>query len=151
VPRRTPPHSAPSVTDSLEGLAALFGAETDHQDDAAARALAEAFAPVTAGELASGAALDFEFARTTPAFTSPVVAQQPTPVRSATPVSFAPVVAPRPTMPGGGNAGFSFDKFFPDPAIPRGTPARPSDAISPPPVTEDLAQFSEWLKGLGNA
>jgi hypothetical protein len=59
---------------------------------------------------------------------------------------------------------FSFDRFFPDPAtaVPstRATPSQTPVAPVPPPtsgadippatVSDDLAQFSAWLKGLGN-
>jgi len=59
---------------------------------------------------------------------------------------------------------FSFDRFFPDPATsstlphthtlgdaPGHTPAsEPVREVPPPTVSDDLAQFSAWLKGLGN-
>lgn len=56
---------------------------------------------------------------------------------------------------------FSFDRSFPDPATassPQHTPAHspsptpasePAPEVSPPTVSDDLAQFSTWLKGLG--
>jgi hypothetical protein len=60
-------------------------------------------------------------------------------------------------------SGFSFDRFFPDPAMSRpssgsNTPVSPAVTPSTPassPAAEgktadDLAQFSVWLKGLGN-
>ena len=163
VPRRTPPIAVVAVTaepSSLEGLSSLFGTDTSLNEDAAARALADAFAPVSARDLESGTTLDFEFARSTPEFVrsiTPVMATSmpiiPTlaQVPSMRPRSMTPA-APSSSVPsGGGNAGFSFDKFFPDPANRRGTPAAPSPALSEPPVTDDLAQFSAWLKGLGNS
>ncbi len=156
VPRRTPAAASPAVdapsvqVSAPEGLALLFGADTASNDDAAAQALADAFAPVSAEDLESGATLDFEYARSTPAF-SPVMTSSQTPPRaaSATPAFTPPPSAAQGTAAGqgDGNAGFAFDKFFPDPAVGRGTPAAsPPDA----PVTDDLAQFSAWLKGLGN-
>jgi len=57
---------------------------------------------------------------------------------------------------------FSFDRFFPDPATsasPQHTPAHspsntpasePAREVAAPTVSDDLAQFSAWLKGLGN-
>lgn len=163
VPRRTPPIAVVAVTaepSSPEGLSSLFGTDTSLNEDAAARALADAFAPVSARDLESGTTLDFEFARSTPEFVrsiTPVMATAmpivPTPaqVQAMRPRRMTPA-APSSSVPsGGGNAGFSFDKFFPDPANRRGTPAAPSPPLSEPPVTDDLAQFSAWLKGLGNS
>ncbi len=163
VPRRTPPIAVVAVTaepSSPEGLSSLFGTDTSLNEDAAARALADAFAPVSARDLESGTTLDFEFARSTPEFVrsiTPVMATAmpivPTPaqVPAMRPRRMTPA-APSSSVPsGGGNAGFSFDKFFPDPANRRGTPAAPSPPLSEPPVTDDLAQFSAWLKGLGNS
>ena len=54
------------------------------------------------------------------------------------------------------SADYSFDKFFPDPAM-AGREAQSSPTTVAPtpsaahPVNEDLAQFSAWLKGLNNA
>ena len=82
--------------------------------------------------------------------------QSPTPMRSATPIATAAVA----DAPGGP---FSFDRFFPDPATagsplhtpshsPSNTPAiAPARDVAPPTVSDDLAQFSAWLKGLGNS
>ena len=161
VPRRTPPQSAPVTESSPEGLALLFGNETSVHDDAAAQALADAFAPVSAHELASGSVLDFEFARSTPTF-SPSVASTATPPHSAFPAPAFPAPAfPAPAFPapaigasrtpsGGSNTDFSFDRFFPDPAT-RSAPPAAASIMPDVPVTDDLAQFSQWLKGLGNS
>jgi tetratricopeptide (TPR) repeat protein len=125
VPRRTPPQATRAVTVAADGLSSLFGtAESAGTDDLAARVLAEAFS------------MD-------------PMAPAPTP-----PTAVRPADA--------GNAGFSFDRFFPDPAVSSGVDAgratpratasmplpSPSDASAP--VAEDLANFSEWLKGLDN-
>lgn len=131
VPRRTPPQATRAVAVPADGLSSLFGtAEPAGTDDLAARALAEAFSM------------------------EPMEPMEP--------------MAPPPTPPtavraaDAANAGFSFDRFFPDPAVssgvdagratPRATAAMPlpspSDASAP--VAEDLANFSEWLKGLDN-
>jgi len=152
VPRRTPASAAPAVAAPAvaapvaqapepEGLALLFGADAGAQEDGAARALADAFAPVSPEDLESGTTLDFEYARsTTPAFTPAMTTNEPA-------VSPSPVSG---ITPADANAGFAFDKFFPDPAVRRGTPAAPGPATPDAPVTDDLAQFSAWLKGLGN-
>ncbi len=140
VPRRTPTQSAPAVDNTPEGLASLFGETSAVHDDAAARALADAFAPLSEQDLESTPSLDFTFSHSTPAF-SPAV---------ATPAAASVITPPPAATPTGGNAGFSFDKFFPDAATRRGTPAAPSPAVTDAPVTDDLAQFSAWLKGLGN-
>ena len=133
VARRTPSQSIIAVENSSEGLAALFGNDASAQDDAAARSLADAFAPMSPGELDAGEGLDFDFARATPAFTASVAPPPPSP-------RITPVM----------NAGFSFDRFFPDPATQQPTPPPASIVLPDAPVTEDLAQFSSWLKGLGN-
>ncbi|MEQ1693971.1 MAG: hypothetical protein ABMA00_21960, partial [Gemmatimonas sp.] len=156
VPRRTPPQSTPAVESSPEGLAALFGNEPSGHDDEAAQALADAFAPLSAADLESGSALDFEFARSTPAFSPTVEARAPrdgtTPLRSPaiTPVIGHAAFPAHGAQSGTGNAGFSFDRFFPDPATRRPTPVSQSPVAPDAPVTDDLAQFSAWLKGLGN-
>lgn len=160
VPRRTPAQPTAAIAASPEGLAALFGNEAATQDDIAARALADAFAPVSADELEAGSALDFEFARqTTPSYTTAIpsgaksmapipATTSPTP-RAMTPaIGAAAVTASSVTTPSS-NAGFAFDKFFPDPAARRGTPIATTPVVPPPAVTDDLAQFSAWLKGLG--
>ncbi len=166
VPRRTPAQSSVAIEAPADGLSSLFGTDPEGHDDSAARSLAEAFAPVSADDVATGHTLDFDFARATPAFGSvasemdsptgglsritPVV---PPRAMSATPAgTFAPISAPSSGSPlgGGSNAGFAFDKFFPDPATRRGTPAAAAPSTPEAPVTDDLAQFSAWLKGLGN-
>ena len=136
VPRRTPAQANAVVAEPLDGLSSLFG-ESDHGDggdDAAARALADAFAPISETDAASGAMLDFgesESAELQP----PVALSQPE----------------RPTPNAGvTNAGFAFDRFFPDPATQSAPPAMEETIPDPPPpVGDDLAQFSAWLKGLG--
>ncbi|MCC6430828.1 MAG: tetratricopeptide repeat protein [Gemmatimonadaceae bacterium] len=148
VPRRTPAQPMSPIESPADGLSSLFGTDPSSQDDEAARALADAFAPVTSADLAAGAALDFEFARTTPTF-SPVVATSMTPAMGTIAQTSAPSM-PDERTGGGSNAGFSFDKFFPDPAARRETPAAGASETPSAPVTDDLAQFSAWLKGLGN-
>jgi len=149
VPRRTPPRTAVAVDPLSSQLVSLFGAEAPEHDDRAARALAEAFAPIDQiGHV--GSALPFEEAM----LGGPDRAV--TPMRSATPMTTTAVSDP---------AGlFSFDRFFPDPATSsshaagsseRRTPAPEPTSESLPPsgsptVSDDLAEFSEWLKGLGN-
>ncbi len=136
VPRRTPAQANAVVAEPFDGLSSLFG-ESDHGDggdDAAARALADAFAPISETDAASGAMLDFgesDIAELRP----PVALSQPE----------------RPTPNAGvTNAGFAFDRFFPDPATQSAPPAMEETIPDPPPpVGDDLAQFSAWLKGLG--
>lgn len=155
VPRRTPPRASVAVETPADGLAALFGGDTPIHDDLAARALADAFAPID--EISHfGGALPFEEAMLGGA------ARMATPMRSATPIATAAL-----TDAGGP---FSFDRFFPDPATssspqhtpthssshtpvpsPMETSARETEQHAPPAtVSDDLAQFSAWLKGLGN-
>jgi len=147
VPRRTPPRASVAVDTPADGLASLFGGEAPMHDDLAARALADAFAPID--EISHfGGELPFEEAMLGGA------ARMATPMRSATPIATAAV------SDAGGP--FSFDRFFPDPATssspqhtpshsPSHTPATESAREVPPPtVSDDLAQFSAWLKGLGN-
>ena len=149
VPRRTPPRTAVAVDPLSSQLVSLFGAEAPEHDDRAARALAEAFAPIDEiGHV--GSALPFEEAMLGGAD------RAVTPMRSATPITTTAVSDP---------AGlFSFDRFFPDPAtssshatgsFERRTPAPEltSEPLPPggsPTVSDDLAEFSAWLKGLGN-
>ena len=156
VPRRTPPRASVAVETPAEGLASLFGGDTPMHDDLAARALADAFAPIH--ETAPfGGELPFDEAMLGGA------SRSPTPMRAATPIATAAVSE----LTGGP---FSFDRFFPDPATsaspqhtpahsPSNTPAHsPSNTpasesareVAPPTVSDDLAQFSAWLKGLGN-
>ncbi len=150
VPRRTPSQAASIVPQSSEGLASLFGTDASTHDDVAARALADAFAPIPDEELAAGTALDFSFATPTPDFTSAIAPRTP----SASMEMQQPVHSPREsvarrTTPPSGNAGFAFDKFFPDPAARRVTPPESTPVPPATPVADDLAQFSSWLKGLG--
>lgn len=139
VPRRTPPQPTPAVEES-EGLSSLFGENdvTGSGDDAAARALADAFAPISEADAASGAMLDFG--------DGDMDTESGADARSQ-----AAGPQPRPTPPAGGtNAGFSFDRFFPDPATQSAPPATAEKSPDPAsPVGDDLAQFSAWLKGLG--
>jgi hypothetical protein len=154
-------HSAtPNVSPAIvaeESLAALFGTESRGNDDFAAQSLADAFAPLP---LDSAPAEGF----TTTFLGAPDVPRTPTPaygaVRQPTPMSVPPVT------PAGPDAGqeFSFDRFFPDPASQAGAAsaggaaggtASPASsdltAAGEPSPGEDLAQFSAWLKGLGQS
>ncbi len=150
VPRRTPSQAAAAVPQSPEGLSSLFGADAATHDDVAARALADAFAPIPEEELAAGTALDFSFASPTPAFSPAVARHTPSaPIATQEPVFSQRESASRRPPPAVGNAGFAFDKFFPDPAARRNTPVEPTPAPPATPVADDLAQFSSWLKGLG--
>jgi tetratricopeptide (TPR) repeat protein len=143
VPRRTPPRALVAVDAPVEGLASLFGGHAPMNDDRAARALADAFAPIAEID-PLGAELQFEAAMLGGA------ARTATPMRAATPIATAAV------SEGGGP--FSFDRFFPDPATsPPPAPAasrtpasEPAREVPPTTVSDDLAQFSAWLKGLGN-
>ncbi len=149
-----------------DSLADLFGVDAPTPDDQAARALAQAFAPEAVDGVAVADSFPAAFfggaqREATPAYGA---VRQPTPVRASTPVA-SRAVAPATTEPA---AEFSFDRFFPDPAANApgagaGTPAAPMPApgVSPdgpasaspasPAATDDLAQFSAWLKGLGNS
>lgn len=142
-----------------ESLSALFGGEPQASDDFAAQALADAFAPVPL-DTPTDSAFDTHF------FGNRDSSREPTPaygtVRQPTPALVVPSV---PTPAGD----FSFDRFFPDPATAspaaaKGTPASSPTVppAAPPAVAEgnieagagtsdDLAQFSAWLKGLGNS
>jgi tetratricopeptide (TPR) repeat protein len=153
VPRRTPPRASAAVDAPAEGLASLFGGHAPMNDDHAARALADAFAPIAEID-PLGAALQFEAAMLGGA------ARTATPMRAATPIATTPIattpIATAAVSEGGGP--FSFDRFFPDPATsPPPAPAasrtpasEPAREVPPPTVSDDLAQFSAWLKGLGN-
>jgi hypothetical protein len=100
--------------------------------------------------LESGSVLDFDFARATPAFSPTVNASAATPSHASTPTSFTAAATPPASPATGGNAGFSFDSSSLIPATRRPTPAAPSPNDGNAPVSDDLAQFSAWLKGLGN-
>ncbi|MBA3918011.1 MAG: hypothetical protein C0516_05425 [Gemmatimonas sp.] len=163
-PVRTPAVQAPGVEAAHDdSLASLFGdeapASASAQDEFAARQLASAFDPQSpdVGSLSdsffAGAAGHRE---PTPAFGT---VRQPTPIRgvAASPTPAAPTpAAPQPPAPGA-TGEFSFDRFFPDPArqTSAASGAEPSvtgnPAASAPPAADDLAQFSAWLKGLGNS
>lgn len=148
VPRRTPPRA--SVAVSAEGFESLFSGEASRSDDQAARALADAFAPIDL-ESDAGAGVPFDVSM----LSGPGRAE--TPARSATPL-VSEAVSETAADP------FSFDRFFPDPATaapstratPTQTPVAPVPTptsgadIPPATVSDDLAQFSAWLKGLGN-
>ncbi|HEY0931976.1 MAG TPA: tetratricopeptide repeat protein [Gemmatimonas sp.] len=166
VPRRTPRASVAIPAVEEEGLASLFGAATDGADDTAARALADAFSPQ---HVESGAVTDSFFgssgtpARGTPAYTSAMRTPAVGTPAMGTPAMGTPALgAVAMSTPAQGVAStestseaFSFDRFFPDPASHQatsetGTPDRTA-APGAPSATDDLAQFSAWLKGLGNA
>lgn len=152
---RTPVHGTPVHTTPVgaipaeESLTSLFGGESVGADDAAAQQFATAF---------SGAAV--EGAREN-LFASGAMAAvaEPTPI---TPMAAQPDASAATSSATG--ASFSFDRFFPDPAT-TATAASPTTSAAPtPPVAgtpasspaveskaaDDLAQFSAWLKGLGN-
>ena len=170
VARRTPPQSSAPIVPSPEGLASLFGTDASTSDDAAARAFADAFAPVPPADADLGASFDFAFSRATPAASSAIAtdtvpAETPgsAPARPGAPGSGGAAIIPSAPTPSAGNAGFSFEKFFPDAtggpatgavAPSSATPTAPSPVADAPvaeaPVTDDLAQFSAWLKGLSN-
>jgi hypothetical protein len=153
-PRAVTPVSAAAIV-ADESLASLFGAESPLHDDSAARTLADAFAP---HPLDNDPADGF----TTAFLGVPDGPRTPTPaygaVRQPTPIAVPPV------PPGRAEVGdeFSFDRFFPDPAVQAGSSAAggavPNSTATPPvggstPVesspSDDLAEFSAWLKGLG--
>lgn len=161
----TPAHG--TVTDSLS---ALFGSAPDTPDDDAAQALADAFAPlqVEAGSVVDQFSSSFFGESVTPREPTPAYGalRQPTPARvpsvptpQVAPQSVASAGTPMTSPAVGGAADFSFDRFFPDPAASaRETPAAgttpvngPADADPSTRTSDDLAQFSAWLKGLGNA
>ena len=150
VSRRTPALATPVVHETSDGLATLFGGGSQvATDDTAARAFADAFAPMPESPSNTSAFLDFDAREAAP---MPTLRE----ARAPTPLS---VEALRTTpSSGGANAGFSFDRFFPDPAMrsastsPTSTTKSGEPAAIPDPVTplgDDLAQFSAWLKGLG--
>ena len=132
----------------LAGKTALVTASSGGLGEYAARALADAFAPIDL-DAEVGADLPFDVSM----LSGP--RRTETPVRSATPLVSGAVAEPDTTL-------FSFDRFFPDPATAaptsHETPARapvvpaplPAAEMPPTTVSDDLAQFSAWLKGLGN-
>ncbi|MEO7998240.1 MAG: tetratricopeptide repeat protein [Gemmatimonadaceae bacterium] len=150
VARRTPTHATAVADDVAEGLSSLFGtAIPTTTDELAARALADAFGPVQD----SGESLFDPAPSPTPAL----------PMRSLTPRNTTPVYTPATPDPRSDKQGsdrqpsadYSFDRFFPDPAMAgrEGQSAQSTIPVSSssPPANEDLAQFSAWLKGLNNA
>lgn len=151
VARRTPTHATAVADDAVEGLSSLFGtAVPATTDELAARALADAFGPVQD----SGESLFDPAPTPTPAL----------PMRSLTPRSTTPVYTPaiadaradKQNSDRQPAADYSFDRFFPDPAMAarEGQSVQTSSSSatsSSQPVNEDLAQFSAWLKGLNNA
>lgn len=172
-----PVTATPAMPMPHDSLAALFGSAPASEDDFAARALAEAFTPVPLDTPSLGAfELAFFGESDAPRVPTPVYGamRQPTPAApSETLASPAASPTPRsaravPTTPGAtppaqSAAGdFSFDRFFPDPAnTPTSVPTPAAGASSVPQTgsgessgagsaSEDLAQFSAWLKGLGN-
>ena len=132
-----------AVEAPAEGLASLFGGDAPRHDDLAARALADAFTPIDESNHFGGE-LPFEDAMLGGA------ARTVTPLRSVTPIA-------RAALPDAGGP-YSFDRFFPDPAtssspqhtpanLPSHTPASEATREVPPPtVSDDLAQYSAWLK-----
>ena len=146
VARRTPTHATAISDDASEGLSTLFGTATPATtDELAARALADAFGPVQD----SGESLFDPAPTATPAM----------PMRSLTPRQTSSIPSAH-SVEGYGDrqpsADYSFDKFFPDPAMSaREVPSSPTTVAPTPssaqPVNEDLAQFSAWLKGLNHA
>lgn len=140
VPRRTPQAATVAIAPPAEGLATLFGAEaSDSPDEYAARLFADAFAPMDEPPVGSHSmATPIVVTRT---ITAPAIqAVEPAESVRRTPAS-----------------SFSFDQFFPDPAVAKAqsTPPRPTPGYtvrhtpsSAPPVSDDLAEFAAWLKGL---
>ncbi len=144
VPRRTPAQAAPAIEEQGTGLAVLFGDRVaSSDDDAAARALADAFAPITEADEASDGLLDFSIPDIAASEGAPQTFDAPALVSLKDNASIDAAAA--------GNAGFSFDRFFPDPASQPAPGAAPTPTEDPAaPVSDDLAQFSAWLKGLGS-
>jgi tetratricopeptide (TPR) repeat protein len=146
----TPVHITPvGAIPAEESLSSLFGGDAATDDDSAAQQFATAF---------SGAAV--EGARENLFASGAMTAvREPTPIA---PIAAQPEAA---TATATASAGFSFDRFFPDPAAtahastPSTASAAPTPAASETPTSspaaeskaaDDLAQFSAWLKGLGN-
>ena len=144
VPRRTPPQASVAIEAPAESLGALFGRDEPAREDLAGRAFANAFAPMN-DRLPSDAEVPFDVAMFAGA---PATESRPDTPR-ATPALVPAVAGP-----------FSFDRFFPDPATstapssPAPSPHRVPDLTATTEgesstVSDDLAQFSAWLKGLG--
>lgn len=160
----TPGYAFAVATPPDASLDTLFGATSPSTEEEAAQMFASAFGeasgePSSASFFGSG---------------SMTAVREPTPsmgsARYATPLATTSV-APTPhdgadasdANPAGASSGFSFDRFFPDPAMSRpssgsNTPVSPtatpstsaSAAEGEGKTADDLAQFSAWLKGLGN-
>jgi hypothetical protein len=153
VPRRTPSVATPVVHEAPDGLAALFGAGPAipaAADDTAARAFADAFAPMSDNNASAVSFLDFD----APSAESDA-AMRSGPRHTPAPGTVDAQATTR--TPERANAGFSFDRFFPDPATRQAPPPAaaglpteiPGASEEAAPLGEDLAQFSAWLKGLG--
>ncbi len=146
VARRTPAHATAVADEATEGLSSLFGTTAPATtDELAARALADAFGPVQD----SGESL-FDPAPTP----TPAIAMRSLTPRANNTVQQSSATDYRSDRQP--SADYSFDKFFPDPAMAgREAPRWPAPGASAPssahPVNEDLAQFSAWLKGLNNS
>jgi tetratricopeptide (TPR) repeat protein len=161
----TPVYAFAAVASPPEAsLDTLFGSRSTPTEDEAAQMFASAFGDApseqsSASFFGSG---------------SMSAVREPTPsmgsARYETPMGTTSV-APTPhdgadatdADPGAARSAFSFDRFFPDPALARpasgsNTPVSPASAPSTPAsspeaegkTADDLAQFSVWLKGLGN-
>lgn len=150
-PVSTPAVHTPAYPTPHDSLTALFGATPAPQDDFAAQALAEAFAPLPLEEAPSASFESSLLGHGT-------ASRTPTPaygaVRQPTPVVAPAVPTPASTDATAGD--FSFDRFFPDPAAtsaepPPLPPSADSGASDGATTADDLAQFSAWLKGLGNS
>lgn len=140
----TPMRSAtPIGVPAQDSLTALFGSESMAQDDTAAQALADAFSATPMDTEAMAPSESF--------FGTTDTGREATPAYG-TPRQSAPVTPVAPVAEQGGE--FSFDRFFPDPAstAQQLPPSGEQSAVeSAPRAGDDLAQFSAWLKGLGNS
>lgn len=150
IPSRTAVRISAAAGVPEQGLTSLFGNEVGGEDDTAARTLADAFS-ATDERFPPVNDMPFEEAMLG------TLGRLATPRLPATPVASTPVVE----TPSGA---FSFDRFFPDPAtgsfpsVSDGTELSADGSrrtptsilpVRPPAVSDDLAQFSAWLKGLG--
>lgn len=171
VARRTPRVNAAVVTPDDHGLSSLFGSAADTEDDGAARMLAQAFRVPENLSLGDG---ESSLLTVSPTPASGAAAQDPrsswaAPSASgtsatATSGNYAANRSGNVAAGSESNDHISFDRFFPDAALksaPEGsrTPesadsdvtASASPHQSTPATADDLAQFSAWLKGLGNS
>jgi tetratricopeptide (TPR) repeat protein len=156
VPRRTPRASV-AIQAPDDGLASLFGDAGHGTEDVAARALADAFSPQ---HIDNGAVTDSFFGATdigvgTPARGTPVQTAAVSQRMVSQEVDAQAGVAHGVASTESASGAFSFDRFFPDPAAQQASAESNPDRSAVPPTgpsaTDDLAQFSAWLKGLGNA